>query len=280
MRFQSTVAVVAPLALAGASVSAETIDAVDNVVSASQANSPSTTKSRNAPMKRRLLQKFKKRKQLFGNNDASSNSKRNTAGMPDVGILSKSGTPRFLQEDTDDEVTFFCPRDTCPQALCDCAEEGGSLENCSSELQSVCMNGQLSDCVFVDYVSVYRDVYCPFTFCLNDGFLENQCNCAFYEMYCAQILSDKEKCALLNADSGTGDDEKMPFFGCDEADLASVCDEAKSCKDSGDLNGVPLGEWKGLAYKMNGAGGRISSSGVAFGAALGLLSAFLFVMNN
>jgi hypothetical protein len=276
MRFQSSVAVVAPLALAGASVSAETIGAVDNVVSASQANSPSTTNNNeNAPMKSRLLQKFKKRKQLLGKNDASSS---NAAGMPDVGILSKSGTPpRFLQES--DQVQFFCPRDTCTQDLCDCAEEGGSLERCSKELKEVCINGMLDQCVFGDYVEVYRNVYCLFTFCLDDKFPESKCDCAFYDMYCAQIQEDKAKCDdLLNADAGA--DEKMPFFGCDENELASVCDQAKSCKDSGDLNGLPLGEWKGMAYKMNGAGGRISSSGAVFGAALGLLSAFLFMMNN
>jgi hypothetical protein len=283
MRFQSSVAVAAPLALAtGAAVSAESIGAVDNAVSSSQMmNSLSTTNNENAPMTRRLLQKYKKRKQLFGNNASSISSKRNNAGMPDVGILSKSSdTPRFLDGvATDgDEATFFCPRTTCPQALCDCAENGGSLEMCSPELQSVCLNGQLADCVFSDYVEVYRNVYCAFTFCLNDGFLENQCDCAFYDMYCAQIQEDKDKCNLINADADA-DVENMPFFGCDETELATVCNQAKSCKDSGDLNGLPLGEWKGMAYRMNGAAGGKSSSGVVMGA-LGLLSAFLFLLNN
>lgn len=271
MRFQSTVAVVTPLALAGAAVNAEnTISAVDT----SNVNSPTTTND-SAPMKRRLLQKIKKRNQLFGNN-ASSSSKQ--SGMPDVGILShrSSDTPRFLEGETDDGVDFFCPRTTCPSALCDCAESGGSLEKCSTELQSVCLNGQLGDCVFRDYVEVYQSVYCPFTFCLNDGFLENQCDCAFYDLYCAQIQEDKVKCDLLNADADA--DEKMPFFGCDETDLAAVCDQSKSCKEKGDLNGLPIGEWKGMAYRMNDAGGR-SSSGLVLGT-LGLLSAFLFMMNN
>jgi len=278
MRFQSSVAVVTPLALAGAAVvSAEnTIGAVDNVVSTtSHVNSPSTTNSDNAPMKRRLLQKIKKRNQLFDNIKSSSNSKQ--SGMPDVGILSRSSdAPRFLEGATDDGIDFFCPRTTCPSALCDCAEGGGSLERCASELQSVCLNGQLGDCVFRDYVQVYQSVYCPFTFCLNDGFLENQCDCAFYDLYCAQIQEDKVKCDLLKADAGA--DEKMPFFGCDETELAAVCDQSKSCKEQGDLNGLPLGEWKGMAYRMNDAGGR-SSSGVVLGA-LGLLSAFLLMMNN
>jgi len=274
MRFQSSVAVVTPLALAGAAVNAENaIGAVDSVVSTSHVNSPSTTND-SSPMKRRLIQKIKKRNQLFGNN-ISSNSKQ--SGMPDVGILSRSSdTPRFLQDETDDGVDFFCPRTTCPSTLCDCAEAGGSLEKCSTELQSVCLNGQLGDCVFKDYVHVYQSVYCPFTFCLNDGFLENQCDCAFYDLYCAQIQEDKVKCDLLKADAG--EDEKMPFFGCDETDLASICDQSKSCKEKGDLNGLPIGEWKGMAYRMNDAGGR-SSSGLVLGT-LGLLSAFLFMMNN
>ena len=278
MRLQSSVAVATtPLALAGVAVSAEnTIGAVDHIAveTTQDVNSPSTTNNDRAPMKRRLLQKIKRRNQLFGNS-VSPDSKQN--GMPDVGILSgSSDTPRFLEGENDDGVTFFCPRTTCPSTLCDCAEEGGSLEKCSTELQSVCLNGQLGDCVFRDYVQVYQSVYCPFTFCLNDGFLENQCDCAFYDLYCAQIQEDKVKCDLLNSDAGA--DEKMPFFGCDETELAAICDQSKSCKENGDLNGLPLGEWKGMAYRMNDAGRR-SSSGVLWGA-LGLLSAFIFLMNN
>ena len=285
MRLQSSVAAVTPLALAGVAVSAEknTIGGVDHndisvATTQDYVNTPSTTNNDSAPMKRRFLQKIKRRNQIFGNGvSSSSNNKQN--GMPDVGILSRSrssDTPRFLQGD-DDGVTFFCPRTTCPSALCDCAEDGGSLEQCSTELQSVCLNGKLADCVFSDYVQVYQSVYCPFTFCLNDGFQENQCDCAFYDLYCAQIQEDKAKCdELLNADAGT--DEKMPFFGCDETTLVEICDQSKSCREQGDLNGLPLGEWKGMAYRMNDAGGR-SSSGVIWGT-LGLLSAFMFLMNN
>ena len=274
MRFQSSVAVVTPLALAGAAV----VSAENNVdvVSSSHVNSLSTTNEDIAPMKRRLLQKIKKRNQIFGSN-AVTQSSQNDAAMPDVGILSSSqSTPRFLQEGTDDGIQFFCPRTTCPSVLCDCAEEGGSLERCSKQLTDVCLAGKLQDCVFSDYIEVYTSVYCPFTFCLDDGFEENQCDCAFYDMYCGQIQEDKKKCELLKADGG--EEEKMPFFGCDETDLADVCDQAKSCKDNGDLKGLPIEEWKTVAYRMNGAGGR-GISGVVVGA-LGLLSAFLFLLNN
>jgi hypothetical protein len=244
------------------------------------------TKNENAPIvKRRLLHKFNKRRQLHQQQGNSNNNVAAAGMMPDVGIL---GSPRFLQDETttttaEDEIQFYCPRTTCPAALCDCAESGGSLERCSNELQSVCLNGQLDDCVFHEYVEVYKTVYCGFTFCLNDGdFQDNQCDCAFYDMYCDQIQADKETCNLINADSGgDGGNEKMPFFGCDETELATICDQAKSCKDNGDLKGVPVEEWKGMAFRMNGAGGRSSSSSsVLVMASLGLLSTFVFMWNN
>ena len=163
MRIQPSISVVAPLALGGAAASAEKTGALDNVVTLS--NSLSATNNENAPtpMKRRLFQKLKKRRQLQASM-SDNNKQGNAAGMPDVGILAKKpdSDPRFLQDsdstgaDDTDEIQFFCPRTTCPSALCDCAESGGSLEKCSNELQSVCLNGQLGNCVFHEYVEVYQ----------------------------------------------------------------------------------------------------------------------------
>lgn len=183
---------------------------------------------------RRLLQRFKKRQQRF----EQAQSEQSAATM-DVGLLAND-KPRFLQE-TDYE--YFCPRETCPKELCDCAESGGALEDCTTELQNVCRTGNLGDCVFKEYVAVYESVYCPFVGCVSGGFRENQCDCAFYDLYCDRLHSDECLTFLGTVESDSPD--KKPFFGCDENELQNVCDQAKSCKNKGDLQGLPMGTWKG-----------------------------------
>ncbi|KAL7464374.1 hypothetical protein ACHAXS_004707 [Conticribra weissflogii] len=198
------------------------------------------------PTKRRLLHTLQKRKEkayqrhLMKLNAAQSSA----SSQPDVGILSSSQStiPRFLAD-----YDYYCPEDTCPKELCDCANAGGSLEDCSTELQNVCAAGRLEDCVFEEYVPVYQEVYCPWTMCLDDGFMVNQCDCAFYEMYCNRL--NGEECEDIIKHAAESDEEdKKPFFGCDESELKDVCDQAKVCKERGDLNGLPdLGSWQGTA---------------------------------
>lgn len=182
----------------------------------------------------RLLQKFKKRKQRAykpGNQPVSPSDRA------DVGIFFKPDRPRFLQEE---EYDYFCPRDTCPTELCDCADSGGSLEDCTDELRHVCSANKLDGCVFGEYLHVYQQVYCPFVSCVGEGFHESQCDCAFYELYCNR-LEGAECTPFIQTD-----EDKKPFFGCDKRELEGICHEAKSCKDKGDLQGLPdLGTWQG-----------------------------------
>lgn len=235
MRFQ----IVTPL-IAGcvAQVAADATPAsvVDTVVASSPNEHEvvsSPTNDVGEKRQHRLLQRMKKRYN-------ANNSENQSGGNPDIGILaSKSNNPRFLQDDYD----YYCPTDTCPTELCDCAEKGGSLEDCTVELQNVCRAGRLEDCVFSDYVKVYEDVYCPFVACTVEGFREAQCDCAFYDLYCTRLVSDDCNTVLQMS---TDDPDKKPFFGCDETELQNVCAEAHSCKDRGDLQGLPdLGTWKG-----------------------------------
>jgi len=220
---------------------------------------------------RRLLQRLKKRK------DAATFTRRNRnqngGKESDVGILAKSG-PRFLQ---DSDYDYYCPQDTCPAELCDCANSGGSLEDCTSQLQSVCRSGKLGDCVYAAYVKVYEEVYCPFVSCVDQGFREDQCDCAFYELYCSRLKSEDCK-DILNVD--TDDADNKPFFGCDETSVATVCDTATACKNKGDLQGLDLGTWKGAV-----ATGIMSNSGDKFGvgsvfAGVSLLSVIWILMNT
>jgi len=206
---------------------------------------------------RRLLQKFKKRKQRAHNPE---NQPASLSGRSDVGILSNSDTPRFLEEAAD--YDYYCPRDTCPTELCDCADSGGSLEDCTEELQHVCSTGKLGDCVFSEYLQVYQEVYCPFVSCVGEGFHENQCDCAFYELYCGR-LEGAECTSFVKAEGP----DKKPFFGCDETELAGICDEAKSCKAKGDLQGLPLlGTWQGTVttgIKSKSSGEKMGAGAVA-----------------
>ncbi|KAL9183529.1 hypothetical protein ACHAXT_004385 [Thalassiosira profunda] len=213
----------------------------------------------------RLLQKFKNRRARAFQTEAEG---RSAAEENDVGILAKGGERRLADYD------YYCPRDTCPSALCDCADSGGSLEDCTEELKSVCAAGRLGDCVFRDYVQVYEEVYCPFVACTEEGFRENQCDCAFYELYCERLNSN-ECSTVIHATSDEAD--KKPFFGCDETELKNVCGEATACKSRGDLQGLPdLGTWQGsvmTGIKNVGerAVGRSVAAGVAVLSALWLM---------
>lgn len=213
-----------------------------------------TTNNNKSNKKHRLLMKFKKRQ----------DSEKHGGENADVGVLSKSNTPRFLEEE--DDYEYYCPRETCPEALCDCAEKGGSLEDCTSELKQVCHDGLLGDCVYKSYVQVYQEVYCPFVACVAEGFREKQCDCAFYDLYCARLNSN-ECTPFLQTEP-----DKKPFFGCDETELSNVCSEATSCKSKGDLQGLPeLGTWKGsvqTGIKPQISGERVGGPSVVAGVTL------------
>lgn len=214
----------------------------------------------------RLLKKFKKRRER-------ANQRSGGSTEADVGVLSSKNTPRFLSEN---DYDYYCPRETCPAELCDCADAGGSLEDCTTELQHVCHDGKLSSCVFKEYVEVYEEVYCPFVNCVGEGFRENQCDCAFYELYCNRLESDECTPFIQTSD----EPDKKPFFGCDETELANVCNEAKSCKGRGDLQGLPeLGTWKGsvqTGIKSN-SGERAGGAKVIMG--MTMLSMLWLVVN-
>mmetsp|Transcript_8821 Transcript_8821/g.18349 ORF Transcript_8821/g.18349 Transcript_8821/m.18349 type:complete len:311 (+) Transcript_8821:148-1080(+) len=233
------------------------------------------------PTKRRLLHTLQKRKEkayqrhLMKQNAAQSPA----SAQPDVGILSSSQStiPRFLAD-----YDYYCPEDTCPKELCDCANAGGSLEDCSTELQNVCASGRLQDCVFEEYVPVYQEVYCPWTMCLDGGFRVNQCDCAFYEMYCNRLNGEECEDVIKHA-ADSDEEDKKPFFGCDEAEMKDVCDQAKVCKERGDLNGLPdLGTWQGtgvvgIQKAVDSGSERLGSGGVLAGVTI--ISYLLYVMN-
>jgi hypothetical protein len=253
----------------GASADVNAAASVDVAAASSQKFTedliPDATIESERPRAHRLLQKFKNRRRLAAQNESGGTEM-------DLGILSKtSDTPRFLQDDYD----YYCPRETCPSELCDCADSGGSLEDCTSQLQNVCRAGRLGDCVFKDYVQVYEEVYCPFVACTVEGFRENQCDCAFYELYCERLNSND--CAtVIHATSDEAD--KKPFFGCDETELKNVCAEAHTCKDRGDLQGLPdLGTWKGSVTTGIRSSGERAGGSIMVGVTL--MSMFWLMVN-
>ena len=256
-----------------AAVATDNVDAAaTNNVDAADVSTHTADIPDKSSIPRRLLQRLKRRK------DAATFTRRNQnqsgGKKSDVGILSKSA-PRFLQ---DSDYEYYCPRDTCPTELCDCADSGGSLEDCTNELQTVCRAGKLSDCVYAAYVKVYEEVYCPFVSCVDQGFHEDQCDCAFYELYCSRLKSDD--CAEI-VHVSTDDADFKPLFGCDETSVATVCDQATVCKNKGDLQGLDLGTWKGAVA----TGIMSESSGEKFGtvnvlAGVTLLSMIWLMVNT
>jgi hypothetical protein len=135
------------------------------------------------------------------------------------------------------------------------------------------VQGKLGDCVYEGYIAVYQTVYCPFVSCLGEGFRQNQCDCAFYDLYCARL--NGEECREVVPSNTDGGSDKKPFFGCDEEELKNVCDQAKACKDSGDLNGLPdLGQWVGTStVGIKGNSASRACTGIITGVTL-LSSAF------
>ncbi|KAL3821687.1 hypothetical protein ACHAXA_003245 [Cyclostephanos tholiformis] len=268
MHFQIAASILTGCVAVNAVADARAATDVSNAASISSSSVTLSHEMNNRP--RRLLQRLKKRR------DAATFTHRNqnqSEEGSDVGILAKSA-PRFLQ-DTDYE--YYCPRDTCPTELCDCADSGGSLEDCTSELQSVCRDGKLGDCVYAAYVKVYEDVYCPFVSCVDQGFREDQCDCAFYELYCSRLKS--EECSeILNF--STDDADKKPFFGCDETSVAAVCDTATACKNKGDLQGLDIGTWQGAVATgmMKNAGDKFGGRDALMG--LSLLSVIWLLVNT
>lgn len=203
---------------------------------------------------RRLLQRMKKRREAHFTTTTNNNKFDNSASDSDIGILGRSNgnAPRFLQEN---DYDYYCPRETCPTELCDCADGGGSLEDCVDQLQAVCREGKLDQCVFKGYVEMYQDVYCPFASCAASGHRENQCDCAFYQLYCDKLQNCK-----------SDDPDKKPFFGCDEDELLAMCDEAKACADRGDLQGLDLGEWTGAgSIGLPNGGDKLGGGSVVLG---------------
>jgi hypothetical protein len=62
-------------------------------------------------------------------------------------------------------------------------------------------------------------------------------------LYCDRLTSDE--CSSGVTGISANDPDKTLFFGCDAEQVANVCDQAKACKERGDLQGLDLGTWEG-----------------------------------
>jgi hypothetical protein len=93
-------------------------------------------------------------------------------------------------------------------------------------------------------------VYCPFVSCIDGGFRENQCDCSFYTLYCERLTGDECNGSVTGISST--DPDKTLFFGCDAEQVANVCDQAKTCKERGDLQGLDLETWQGTTVMTVG----------------------------
>ncbi|KAL7549912.1 hypothetical protein ACHAWF_016547 [Thalassiosira exigua] len=103
--------------------------------------------------------------------------------------------------DEEEEEEFVCPT-FCPEEFCNCArsDEGGDAERCAPELNMVCEQDLLAECVPDRYLKFYTSTYCPFAKCLAvDSRPYAECSCDYYDAYCKAYYTfqeSMEKCAI------------------------------------------------------------------------------------
>jgi len=90
----------------------------------------------------------------------------------------QSDTPRFLQNSG-----WTCPTG-CPKEFCKCAEKYGEVKECAKEMDNLCVEGLVSECVPGDYLPFYYQTYCPFAECLRTNNAYHDCSCQYYRDYC------------------------------------------------------------------------------------------------
>ena len=106
---------------------------------------------------------------------------------------SESDIPRFLQNDS-----WSCPSN-CPRDFCRCAKKFGEVKHCTKEMDKLCLNGIVSECVPNDFLPFYYQTYCPFSECVVAKNAYQDCSCQYYRDYCTLYYAfneSTEKCGI------------------------------------------------------------------------------------
>ncbi|KAL7515781.1 hypothetical protein ACHAWX_000858 [Stephanocyclus meneghinianus] len=126
-----------------------------------------------------------------------------------LGTSNRNPSERFLQKSD-----WKCPTN-CPENFCKCAKRHGEVKECAKEMDDLCLNGSVSDCVPYEYLPFYYQTYCPFSECIVAKNPYQDCSCQYYRDYCTLYYAFNEST------------DKCNIAGCCEA--ARSIDEKTAC---------------------------------------------------
>lgn len=126
---------------------------------------------------------------------------------PHLAQTPRENTPRFLQNSG-----WSCPSN-CPKEFCKCAQKYGEVKHCTKEMDNLCIDGIVSECVPGDYLPFYYQTYCPFAECIVANNAYQDCSCQYYRDYCSLYYAFDEstsKCNIAGCCEAAGSvDEKI-----------------------------------------------------------------------
>ncbi|KAL7468606.1 hypothetical protein ACHAXS_008836 [Conticribra weissflogii] len=114
---------------------------------------------------------------VFQQRRLTFNQRHNQSPLNNQNSIRNGQTPRFLQN------SFICPAN-CPKDFCKCAEKHGNGLDCAKELNEICVDGTLFECVPYEFLTYYEETYCPFAACIRNGGKYWECECEFQRDYC------------------------------------------------------------------------------------------------
>eukprot|EP00804_Cyclotella_cryptica_P030678 CCRYP_009113-RA/>CCRYP_009113-RA protein AED:0.08 eAED:0.08 QI:160/1/1/1/0.71/0.62/8/1037/466 len=117
----------------------------------------------------------------------------------------RSPSGRFLQNSG-----WTCPTN-CPEDFCKCAKKNGEVKDCAKQMDDLCLNGLVSECVPYDYLPFYYQTYCPFSECIVANNPYQDCSCQYYRDYCTLYYAFNEstyKCNIAGCCEAAGSVEE------------------------------------------------------------------------
>lgn len=151
----------------------------------------------------------------------------------------REDTPRFLQNSS-----WSCPSG-CPKEFCKCAQKHGEVKHCTKEMDELCLNGLVSECVPNDYLPFYYQTYCPFSECIVANNAYHDCSCQYYRDYCTLYYAFNESTSKCNiaacCEAAVDQDSKIMCLPGLQPSISPTMNPTTSMEPSGmpSLSGVP-----------------------------------------
>jgi len=165
---------------------------------------------------------------------------------PDLGVLARSSCHEGRCHDKPDisswatqtsrRLAFYCPIATCPEEFCTC-QQSSTFRGCATEINSICISGDIPNCLDAYYTVFYETIYCNLASCyLDDVRKTEDCICDYHQDYC-NLYSDEETggehCAIATCCDHAGmTNKKGRCFG-------EMPQPSKNTVEAGDSNAKP-----------------------------------------